>query len=141
MLSQRGDVVAFRTKGLDGTFGTLNTLYVKRIVGLPGETIQIDPPYVMVNGKRMTEPPIMRKIAQREDGFIGFALPPELKVGRVRLGTTNDSLSLGPDEYMVLGDNGPNSLDSRFFGPVKRSAIVGKAWLIHAPTDRKTVIE
>lgn len=48
---RRGDVIVFRTKGL--TTGKQDTCYIKRLVGLPGETLRIDPPFVVVNGVRL----------------------------------------------------------------------------------------
>ncbi len=47
------------------------------------------------------------------------------------------SLTLGPDECLVLGDNTRNSLDGRCFDPIKWSAIIGKAFYIYAPADRQ----
>jgi len=57
------------------------------------------------------------------------------------LTSSSDRIILGPDEYLVWGDNSRNSLDGRYFGPIKRIAIVGKAFYIYAPADRKRKIE
>jgi signal peptidase I len=57
------------------------------------------------------------------------------------LASPSARLTLGSDEYLVLGDNTRNSLDGRYFGPVKRSAIVGKVFYIYAPAGRKQRIE
>jgi signal peptidase I len=51
------------------------------------------------------------------------------------------TVTLGPDEYFLLGDNSSVSKDSRFFGPIKQMNIVGRAFLVYAPSDRKGWIE
>lgn len=47
------------------------------------------------------------------------------------------AITLGADEFLVMGDNSQNSLDGRHFGAIKRDAILGKAFYIYAPADRK----
>lgn len=136
---QRGDVVAFRTTGLKSV--KQDTIYVKRLAGLPGEAVGIDPPYFMANDKRVTEPAIFSKIAEGREGFSGFCPATALTAFPSPLSSPSARITLGPDEYLVLGDNTRNSLDGRYFGPIKRSAIVGKAFYIYAPADRKRRIE
>jgi signal peptidase I len=136
---QRGDVVVFRTKGLPGV--KQDTCYVKRLAGLPGETLGIDPPYLLVNDKRVTTPAIFRKIAEGKDGLSGFCPATAMPAFPAPLASPSARLTLGSDEYLVLGDNTRNSLDGRYFGPVKRSAIVGKVFYIYAPAGRKQRIE
>lgn len=136
---QRGDVVVFRTKGLPGI--KQNTCYVKRLAGVPGETLGIDPPYLLVNEERVMAPAIFSRIAEGKDGFAGFCPAISMAAFPAPLASPSARLKLGPDEYLVLGDNTRNSLDGRYFGPVKRSAIVGKVFYIYAPADRKQRIE
>lgn len=88
------------------------TYYIKRIIGLPGETVRIDAlGQIYINGQ----------ILQENYGA-------EVIVDPGRAGT---EITLGPDEYFVLGDNRNNSSDSRdpSVGNIKRSRIIGKAWL------------
>lgn len=89
--------------------------YIKRIVGLPGETVSVrDGKVTVVNKENPT----------------GFVLKEDyIEAGIVTLG--NQSVTLGSDEYFVLGDNRePNaSSDSREWGPLKRNFIIGRAWL------------
>jgi signal peptidase I len=136
---QRGDVVVFRTKGLPGV--KQNTCYVKRLAGLPGETLGIDPPYLLVNDKRVTVPAIFGRIAEGKDGLAGFCPATAMPAFPAPLASPSARLTLGSDEYLVLGDNTRNSLDGRYFGPIKRSTIIGKAFYIYAPADRKRRIE
>jgi signal peptidase I len=101
-----------------------STLYVKRLVGLPGEQIEIRNGAVSVNGERLSPPerlgPIRYSLenARFDENGEGFAI------------------TLGADEYFVLGDNANKSADSRILGPLKRDAIVGVADLIYWPPSR-----
>ena len=82
-------------------------LYIKRIVALPGDTVQVADGKLFVNDKEIDE---------------GFDKMQDA-------GLAADPVTLGEDEYFVLGDNRNDSTDSRFIGPIKRDAIVGKAWV------------
>ena len=130
---QRGDVIVFKTHGLPGV--KEDTCYVKRLAGLPGETLGIDPPYLLVNEQRVTEPAIINQLATSHHG--GFCPGTPMPAFPTPLASPSARLTLGPDEYLVLGDNTRNSLDGRYFGPIKRSAIIGKVFYIYAPATRK----
>lgn len=129
---KRGDVIVFKTKGIKSPYVRPNEYYIKRLVGLPGETIGIEPPYIIVNGQKLTSPAIFKKIADGQNGYGGYL---------TRLTTSFSTITLGPDEYFVLGDNSKNSLDGRYYGPIRREAIIGKAFYIYTPADRKRRIE
>lgn len=102
---QREDVVCFYPKGNENSH-----LYVKRIIGLPGETVQIKDGYVYVDGVRLLENEVFDKI---EDP-----------------GLAQTEFVLKEDEYFVLGDNRNNSEDSRNgnIGAVMEDTMVGKVW-------------
>ncbi len=100
----RGDVIVFRNWNDDED-------YVKRVVGLPGETVEIRDGRVVIDGVPLDEPYL--------DG--------------VTTGGGQGAVRLGPDEYFVLGDNRGNSSDSRVHGPLPRDHIVGRAWLTYWP--------
>ncbi len=101
---QRGDVIIFHFP-LNETKN-----YIKRVIGLPGETVQIKNGQVYVNGVLMTEQfPI-----EHADYDWG-------------------PTTLAADEFFVLGDNRPESSDSHFWGPVPARDIVGKAWVSYWP--------
>ncbi len=102
-----GDVIVFRYP-LDPQRD-----FVKRVIGVPGDTVEIRRGVVYVNGKALDEPyvtaPSIDTMAQR---------------------------TVGPDEYFVLGDNRRASNDSRDWGPVPLKNIIGKVWMTYWPTSR-----
>ena len=109
---ERGDVVCFYPKGNENSH-----IYVKRIVGLPGEVIQIMDGYIYIDGVRYNE----------EETFDIIADP----------GDASSQFLLGNDEYFVLGDNRNNSEDSRNgnIGAVKKDTILGKVWFKYSRGD------
>ncbi len=112
---KREDVVVFRSWHDEKQF------YIKRIVGLPGETVEIDNGEVIITN------------AENPNGFVleeGAYLPDGRK--------TNGSqkVILSEDEYYVLGDNRPASSDSRMSGPLNKEAIIGKVLLRAWPASR-----
>jgi len=102
---KRGDIIAFLPNGNKNSH-----YYLKRVVGLPGETVQIIGGYVYIDGILLEEDESYDKIADA--------------------GIADIQISLGTDEYFVLGDNRNNSEDSRSgnIGAVKKDTITGKAW-------------
>lgn len=99
-----------------------NTYYIKRIIGLPGETVQIIDGYVYINGKELDE-------------HYGKEVMEEA-------GIAEEPITLGDDEYFVLGDNRNNSQDSRAanVGVLHREDLLGRAWVRIWPLDRFGVI-
>ena len=111
----RGDIIVLRTYTDNREF------FLKRIIGLPGERIQI------VNNR------VRLYNAAHPDGFyLGEAdyLQPSV------ITSGDNDVTLGPDEYYVLGDNRTASLDSRRIGPVQRKDIVGRVLLRGWPIGR-----
>jgi signal peptidase I len=110
----RGDVIVFEYP-LDTTQD-----YVKRVIGVPGDTVKIDATNgtVEVDGTVITEPYISSPTYLCSDGSFG--------------GETNTWV-LTSDEYFVMGDNRSNSSDSRCWGPVPARDIIGKAALVYWP--------
>ncbi len=102
---QRGDIVAIRTSGE-------TILYVKRIVGLPGEKIQIRQGTVYIDGNPLEEPYV--RYTRRRPPFWNF--PEHPPIPRV----------LGTDEYLVIGDNRSMPQELQDFGIVHGERIVGK---------------
>lgn len=99
-----------------------NTYYIKRIIGLPEETIQIIDGYVYIDGERLEE----NYGLERMDSA----------------GIAADPIVLDKDEYFVLGDNRNNSSDSRVssVGVLKREELIGRAWVRIWPLNKIGVI-
>jgi signal peptidase I len=132
---RRGEIVVFRTTFLkDRGFDPRGEYYVKRIVALPGETVSICPPFVCIDGKPLSNPPIFKDIGESKDGYSGYANPSGFT--RSFLESHGNSYQLGIDEYFVLGDNSRSSLDGRYWGALPRKDIVGRVTKIYWPLSR-----
>jgi signal peptidase I len=114
----RGDIVVFRApaavKSACGTSGT----YVKRIIGLPGDVVSMRKGYVFIDGRPLAESYIQSD--RRGD-------------------TTQKWPRVAPDHYFVMGDNRIDSCDSRTWGTVPRSDLIGPVILTYWPPTRLSV--
>lgn len=102
----RGDVVVFRKEG-----GNFEEDFVKRVIALPGESIRIEDGVYYINERRMNEFYDLNNVSREAGAFLvdGAA-----------------SITLGPNEYFVSGDNRDESFDSRDIGPILRDEIKGR---------------
>ena len=107
---KRGDVIVFKTSASDSA-----ALHIRRVIGLPGETVQVKDGKIYINGKVYEENGAYQDMT---DG-----------------GLANSAITLESGEYFVLGDNRNNSEDSRYanIGNIKKDYIIGKAWFRIAP--------
>ena len=142
-----GDTMVFTTDGIPGLEGGQH--YIKRLCGLPGQTISFDPPYLTIDGNRALEPEsVLRKAEQRPSATRGYSFPPYdfthlRQFGNPQthyrtalqsaLAEPGDSLTLGETQFLALGDNSPNSYDGRYWGPVPRRNLVGPASCVYWP--------
>lgn len=105
-MPQRGDVIVFTAPG------SRNVDFIKRIIGLPGESITVSNGEVLINNEQLIEP----YETQKTRGSI--------------------NITLSANHYFVLGDNRGSSSDSRSFGPIERKSIKGKAWFVYWPITK-----
>jgi signal peptidase I len=131
---RRGEIIVFDTDLVEGLRRTRpNTFYIKRLVGLPGETIAIDPPHLVADGERVTEPPPFRRLVEETArGYNGYRFWP----GSLLSGP-GDRIVLPADHYLPFGDNTTNSLDGRVFGALPREALVGPAFAVYWPFSER----
>jgi signal peptidase I len=94
--------------------------YIKRIIAVPGETVEIREGKVYVNNKLVNEQYIPKDFQTHPGAFLGENKPYTVSAG----------------EYFVMGDNRDHSSDSRSWGPVKKNLIIGKAWFVYWPPSR-----
>lgn len=106
----RFDVIVFKQSGSEHSYYN-----IKRVIGLPGETVVIEDGVIYIDGEELKEPIIVEEV--RAAGLAG------------------EAITLEENEYFVLGDNRNNSEDSRFanIGCIVREDIIGKAWLTLSP--------
>lgn len=139
-MPQRGDIIVFKTKGINHPNVKKSTVYIKRIVGLPGETVSINPPNLIVNGQTVNEPEIFKTITEEQNNYHGYVLANK-NAADALLTDPDKSITLADDEYLVFGDNSKNSLDGRYYGPIKKSSILGKVVYRYFPLHRKGKID
>lgn len=138
MKPRRGEVMVFATQGIEGL--PPGTHYIKRMCGVPNETLAINPPDLLINGEPVYEPYTIGRVARKEKigewapPYTGYAvignMPAEFEHAIRKPG---DSVTLGPQEYFALGDNTYNSRDSRYWGIVPARNLVGPATLVYWP--------
>lgn len=140
---ERGETFVFDTRGINTSMQTpsavrmsdqqAGTHYIKRLCGLPGDTLQVAEPFLLVNGQAAQEPTIARVAAGKApfnpEGYQQIShrsqpLAYMTDLGPVHLQNTQEPAMR---EYAALGDNTTNSLDSRYWGPVRQFNIIGPA--------------
>jgi signal peptidase I len=111
----RGDVIAFKTPPLARVQCGTGGVYVKRVIGLPGETLQERNGTVFVNGRRLAETYVARRFRDRQ---------------------TTRQVRLHEGQLYVLGDNRAQSCDSRVWGPLPKGNVIGRVVATYWPPTR-----
>lgn len=109
---RRGDAVVLRFPG-----DPEHKKYIKRIIGLPGERVEVKEGKIFINGRELHESYIPADVLTLADHPINMVLP--------------------PDEYFIVGDNRYNSNDSRVWGTAGKRFLIGKAWFQFYPKIEK----
>jgi len=132
---RRGQVIVFGTKDIPTLPPGMH--YIKRLVGLPGETISIVPPNVLADGVELHEPRSIERIASRAPGYAGYTLADPRSSDPCVLRSSGDSFTLAGAEYLALGDNTLNSKDSRYWGGAPQKNMVGPAAFVYWPLTKR----
>lgn len=111
---QRGDIVVFHYPNDPKNY------FIKRVVGLPGETVEIAEGQVKIYNDKYPNGLVLDEHVYLDDVYTAQTRRETLKA----------------NEYFVLGDNRASSLDSRYFGPISDKVIVGRVWVRGWPLDR-----
>jgi signal peptidase I len=145
---RRGEVIIFKTTGIDipnegspEEEGSQD--FIKRCIALAGDTVEVRPPQLFVNGQLAAGSPIFAKQFARADGYPGYTLVNSDSFA----GTTKDtsrpfdpydsgnaqSYYVQPDDYWAMGDNSPHSLDSRYWNGVPKQNLIGRGYFVFWP--------
>ena len=114
---QRGEVIVFRAP-LSACIDT-GCDYIKRVIGLPGETVKVAQGKIWINGQPLDESQYLSAQVITNAGAYTAG---------------EREITLGQDQYFVCGDNRAGSSDSRTWGPIERKAIIGRAFFSYWPT-------
>ncbi|HOV29552.1 MAG TPA: signal peptidase I [Candidatus Dojkabacteria bacterium] len=115
---QRGDVIIFKYSDTQD--------FIKRIIGLPGETVMLKDGKIYINGDLLDESAYLNSSIYTNGGDF-------LKEGQ--------SIKVPEGEYFVCGDNRPHSSDSRTFGTISMDRIKGKAWIVYFPFSEFRIVK
>ncbi len=146
---KRGDVTVFCTENISSPDGTKlmdqsGYYYIKRLAGLPGDTLKIAGGQLFVKPAGNREfhriqdlAPVFEKVYSMQGGYQGHTNSPGDEPCGYYLRTEQEEFTVPPDEYFMLGDNTKFSSDSRIWGTVPRRNIVGKAFFVFWPFSRR----
>lgn len=124
-----GDGFVFRTDNIPNLHRMMNgpneQYYIKRLVGVPGDTLEIQEPVLLRNGKPIEGAPAFAANASREGNFPGYRPLGLMAAGK--------SVEIPAGEYMAVGDNSASSLDGRYWGTIPEKDVIGKPLFIYYP--------
>ena len=154
---KRGDVVVFETRGIEKLpLDQQDTFYIKRLVGLGGETLSLKQEYMVTDVPRVGDCPVGRLVVNGHElstatpgfeGLYSFSNPPRGTnvlvykenhyFGHAMMGylAPGEDFTVQPDNFFVMGDNTMNSLDSRFWGDFSQTKVIGKAFFVYWPVS------
>lgn len=133
----RAETFVFTTERIDGIESGLrlrgiegSQYYIKRCVALGGDTLQVQPPELWINGSPATDP-ACQLVASKRDGYPGYTF------GQTYLTNPNDTYRVPGRDYWAMGDNSPNSYDSRGWGAVPAANLVGRGAVVYWPFTKR----
>jgi len=122
-LPHRGDVIVFKAPP------DREKDYIKRVIGLPGDTIELKEGYVYINGKKLNESAYLSNSVMTYGG----AGDSYLKDDEVK--------TVPPNDFVVMGDNRPNSSDSRAWGLLNKNDLIGKSFFVYWPLNQMRLVK
>jgi signal peptidase I len=138
---RRGDVFVFRTEGINERNmreginhfiqydpGSGAPFFIKRLAGVPGDNLRVDPPFLYVNGEKAQGFGFQR-VMDKKNGYQGYSNPPNATY----LNSPQAKFWLPDHSYFAMGDNSYNSSDSRYWGPVPEENLVGRGLFVYWP--------
>jgi signal peptidase I len=132
----RGEIIVFKTRGIKG-IDDQDQFYIKRLVGLGGETVSVgEDRHVRIDGRRLEATTAFPHFANvygfdpaaqpRESHYSGHTLAGNLR-------TPERSIAVEPGHFFAMGDNTVNSLDSRYWGALPEENVIGKSFFVYWP--------
>lgn len=135
---ERNDIFVFNTLAVRYPNVHTNDFYIKRLVGLPGETIALRDQNLIINGVPLEKPRAHLLADAHTMGTVsegnGYEQPGDISAA---LGLSGRPLQLDRDQYLPCGDNTRSSLDGRYFGPIQNEAVVGPACFVYWPFGKR----
>jgi len=123
---RRSDIVVFRTEGI---VSLPATIYVKRLIGEPGDILRLADGRLYVNDRHIA--------LSNSAGEIQYVIMPRSTF----LTSSNDNVTVPAGRFFVLGDNSSNSLDSRYWGFLPAKNILGRIWFCYWPPHRIGIVD
>lgn len=132
---KRGDIFVFSTTDVLYSGVRTNDNYIKRLVALPGETVRLEPPNLVINDHRISEPEPFKRLLTKADEYegIGYTFPQAFDAALA----PPRQITLSKTQYLPFGDNTQHSLDGRYFGPVEQERIIGPACFVYWPFGKR----
>jgi signal peptidase I len=140
----RGEVFVFSTRAIPRIMDQLNQegvegsqFYIKRLAGLPLDTLRIKAPLLYVNGHEAEEFGL-RRVMSAANGYGGYTNPGQFDPnadpgGALYLTSPDAAFTVPTDHYFAMGDNSNNSFDSRYWGPVPQENLMGRGLFVYWP--------
>lgn len=117
----RGDVIVFKAPPEISE----EDEYIKRVIAVPGERVRVSGGHVYINDELLKEDYLADTVYTAGGSFL----------------KDDQEYTVPEGKYFVMGDNRPHSLDSRFFGPITKDTMSGRAWVIYWPTNLAGVVQ
>ncbi len=129
-----GEVIVFDTSNIPELgAASRGKFYIKRLIGLENDVIQIQPPHVLVNGQILDSRPAFERIYSCSNDYHGYVILSGAFPGPKYLRSPSETYTVPSKHLFVLGDNSVSSLDGRFWGSLPQKDLVGRAVFVYWP--------